>query len=244
MSHEAEIIRAQVRKLESWCGLTLGFDPLEHLERNTAVLGDIERAVADVPFFRKKRFASVAELGAYRVVLYCLIRLLRPRVFIETGVLHGLTSLFLLQALADNGGGRLVSVDLPSYFETGPANQDGFTDTLPPQAGPGWVVPQRLRGQWDLRLGSSRELLPGIVAACAGEPAIFLHDSDHTHENMHWELSHAWQGLDGLQVIVADNVDFNTAFFDFAHAAGRPPMTFLDTDGRLRFGMLEKGAVG
>jgi hypothetical protein len=238
-----EIIRAQVRKLERWIGLDLGFDPIAHLDAETTVLADIEDAVADEPFFRTKRFGSVEELGAYRIVMYCLIRLLRPQVFVETGVLHGLTSLFLLQALSENGCGRLVSVDLPSFFETGPANQDGFTDTLPPDRQPGWVVPQRLHGLWDLRLGSSRDILPEVAEECSGQSVVFLHDSDHTHENMTWELAFAWEHFHGLQMAVADNVDFNTAFFDFTHSLGRPPMTFLDTDGRLRFGMVRRPQV-
>jgi hypothetical protein len=60
---------------------------------------------------------------------------------------------------------------------------------------------------------------------------------------MTWELAFAWEHFHGLQMAVADNVDFNTAFFDFTHSLGRPPMTFLDTDGRLRFGMVRRPQV-
>lgn len=234
------MIQGQVSKLEKWCGNELGFDPVRHIDENTLLLKDIEAAVADVSFFRKKKFVSSAELGTYRVVLYALIRLMKPDVFIETGVLHGLTSMFLLQALADNGHGKLVSIDLPSYFESGPSNEDGFDDTLPPGKEPGWIIPERLHSRWDLRIGSSQEHLPGIGAECAGKSTIFLHDSDHTMENMLWELDCAWNGLDSLQMLVADNIDFNTAFFDFAYQVHEMPYTFLDTSGTLRFGIIRK----
>ena len=42
-----------------------------------------------------------------------------------------------LYALHRKRSGTLISIDLPSYFETGPANRDGFDDTLPPEKEPG-----------------------------------------------------------------------------------------------------------
>ncbi|MDQ7834258.1 MAG: class I SAM-dependent methyltransferase [Humidesulfovibrio sp.] len=234
------MIHEQVHKLEQWSGNNLGFDPVRHLNESTRLLQDIGTAVADVPFFIKKKFASVEELGTYRLVLYCMVRLFKPAVFIETGVLHGLTSMFILQALSENQHGKLISIDLPSYFETGPSNQDGFTDTLPPGLEPGWIIPERMRTIWDLRLGSSREQLPGVVQECAGKSTIFLHDSDHTSENMLWEFECTWTGLDALQMIVSDNVNVNTAFFDFAYKVDRIALAFPDTDGTLRFGIIPR----
>lgn len=234
------MIKGQIQRLEEWSGQKLGFDPVSYLNTSTSILRDIEAAVAGVPFFKKKHFKSVEELGTYRLVLYCIVRLFRPQVFIETGVLHGLTSLFLLQALSDNSHGKLVSVDLPSYFETGPANLDGFKDTLPPGKEPGWVIPERLHGFWDLRVGSSQEHLLQIAQESCGKSTIFLHDSDHSHNNMMWEFGCAWSNIDTLQMIIADNVDFNTAFFDFACSVRRFPLTFLDSDGTLRFGIIPK----
>lgn len=46
-------------------------------------------------------------------VLYALVRILQPRVAIETGVAEGVSSAFFLQALEDNGDGQLYSIDLP-----------------------------------------------------------------------------------------------------------------------------------
>ncbi len=112
------------------------------------------------------------------------MRELRPAVFIETGVLHGMLSAFVLEAMRVNGHGRLISIDLPSYPESGPANVDGYQGMLPPGRQPGWLVPDELRDRWDLRLGRSLELLPAAIADAAGELDVFLHDSDHTHETM------------------------------------------------------------
>src|SRR5947208_313273 len=45
--------------------------------------------------------------------LYAVLRKLRPRVAVETGVCNGVSTAFLLLALAENGAGELHSIDLP-----------------------------------------------------------------------------------------------------------------------------------
>ena len=125
------------------------------------LLGRIEAELASEPTWETKRFGTVWDMRLYRIGLYAIVREMRPEVFVETGVLHGLTSAFVLEALARNDDGRLLSVDLPSYAETGPANADGYGATLPPGRQPGWTVPGDLRDRWDLHLGASLERRPG-----------------------------------------------------------------------------------
>lgn len=52
------------------------------------------------------------DAGLVRAV-WSLIRHLRAEWVVETGVAHGFTSRFILQALASNRAGRLWSIDLP-----------------------------------------------------------------------------------------------------------------------------------
>ncbi|MEM4483260.1 MAG: hypothetical protein QXS19_05035 [Candidatus Methanomethylicia archaeon] len=47
-------------------------------------------------------------------LLYCLIRLIRPAIVVETGVASGIFSLSILQALNCNDYGHLYSIDLPN----------------------------------------------------------------------------------------------------------------------------------
>jgi len=185
-----------------------------------------EEIVADEPAFETKRFHSVWQLRLYRVWVYCLVRALRPRVFVETGVLHGMTSAVVLEALRVNGdGGRLISIDLPSYAESGPANVDGYTGVLPPGREPGWLVPVSLRGHWELLLGPSLEVLPRVLEQ---ERAIdvFLHDSDHTHETMSGEFALAWPALREGGALIADDSTDNTAFAELCARVGRSPLLF------------------
>jgi Methyltransferase domain len=86
-------------------------------------------------------------------VAWCLARHLRPKRIVETGVARGLTTRVLLEALERNGRGRLWSIDLPPLLERGLAQETGA------------AVPERLHERWTLLRGSSRKLLPDLVAA-------------------------------------------------------------------------------
>jgi predicted O-methyltransferase YrrM len=47
-------------------------------------------------------------------IIYTIIRCLKPRIVIETGVANGASSTFILSALEKNNLGKLYSIDLPS----------------------------------------------------------------------------------------------------------------------------------
>lgn len=185
-----------------------------------------ERIVADAPSFERKHFDSIWQLRFYRIWVYALVRDLRPSVVIETGVLHGMLSAFILEAMRVNEHGRLISIDLPSFPETGPANVDGYQGMLPPGREPGWLVPDELRERWDLRLGPSLELLPGVIEETAGELDVFLHDSDHTYETMRGEFALAWPALNPGGALIADDSTDNTAFAELCATAGLQPLLF------------------
>lgn len=202
-----------------------------------------EQIVAGEPTFATKRFDSIWQLRLYRVWVYCLVRALRPSVFVETGVLHGMTSAFVLEAMRVNEHGRLISIDLPSYAETGPANVDGYTGTLPPGREPGWLVPDALRARWELRLGPSLEVLPSVLEE-VGELDVFLHDSDHTHETMSGEFALAWPRLREGGALIADDSTDNTAFAELCARVGREPLLFPNPNEQphdeLRCGLIVK----
>lgn len=129
---------------------------------------------------------------------YAVCRALQPEIVVETGVAYGVTSAYILQALAENGEGRLLSIDLP------PLSRDS-------EAHVGVLVPEGLRKRWSLRVGSARKLLPALLAETGGFD-VFLHDSLHTYAHMKWELESALSVLRPGGVIIADDIEGNRAF--------------------------------
>src|SRR5919197_1573260 len=95
-------------------------------------------------------------------LLYLAVRALRPELVVETGPFNGTASAFLLQALEDNGTGRLLSFDLPNAA-------DALNVPLPAGREPGWLVPDRLRHRYELVLGDVRTTLRSRLEA---EPSL------------------------------------------------------------------------
>jgi predicted O-methyltransferase YrrM len=129
--------------------------------------------------------------------LYLICRALTPSVVIETGVAYGMSSAFILHALAVNGRGTLHSIDLPLPGED-------FHKLF------GALVPETLRDRWQMHLGSSQRELPTMVRI---QPVdLFVHDSLHTYKNMRREFEAAWPHIRAGGILLSDDVEGNTAF--------------------------------
>lgn len=205
------------------------------------LIDDIESAVKDEEFFETKKFNSIFDLRLYRILLYLIIRSKKPECIIETGVLHGLTTEFLLSALQKNEFGNLISIDMPSYYGLPPANNDGFNFTLLPNKEPGWIVNKKYHKRWKLYLGKSIEVLPKIFPL---KMDMFIHDSEHTYETMLFELNFAWKYLENGGILICDNINANTSFFDFCRRIGKVPFIIRyeidDFNSGIRFGIIKK----
>ena len=165
---------------------------------------------------------------SWPVVLYYIIRKLKPKIFVETGVWHGLSSVYILSAIKKNGKGKLISVDLPALASSGGFDEINPFDSgdhiqLPEGKDPGWIVPNYLKENWTLRLGESKKLLPEIFSS--NQVDIFLHDSDHSVSNMDFEFNLAYESLD-KGYIFADNIHWNSSFNNFCKAHNLPPYSY------------------
>ena len=186
------------------------------LVQNDGFLESLNRIIADVPSFHGKQFKHVAELHVYRSLLYLFTRTTSPSVFVETGVLNGFSSAFILLAMEHNAKGKLISIDLPS---TDPEILSQGTGELPAGKRTGWVIPDWLQTRHDLRLGPAQALLPKVLAE-VGAVDVFLHDSDHSYTHMMFEMSLAWHFVRPGGWILADNIEQNQSFADFVRATG------------------------
>jgi predicted O-methyltransferase YrrM len=158
--------------------------------------------------------------------LYELLRDLRPAVAVETGVCNGVSTAFLLKALEDNGEGELYSIDLPEVageeYAAGTFWDGKGGAVIPPGKEPGWMVPRDLRERWHFILGRSQDELPPLLERVGGID-FFMHDSEHSYECMSFEFATAWSALRPGGVLVADDVDVNSAWDEFTREVGREP---------------------
>jgi predicted O-methyltransferase YrrM len=158
--------------------------------------------------------------------LYQLLRELQPETGVETGVCNGVSTAFVLLAMEDNRKGVLHSIDLPEIageeYEEGTFWDGKGGAVIPPGKEPGWMVPPGLRERWRLVLGRSQDELPPLLER-VGEIDFFMHDSEHSYECMSFEFSAAWPALRDGGVLVADDVNVNTAWDEFTRAVDREP---------------------
>jgi hypothetical protein len=133
--------------------------------------------------------------------IWCLTRHLKPKNVVETGVAHGVTSRFVLEALARNKAGHLWSIDLPPI--------ERFW-----QSQIGVAVGHRHADRWSYIKGSSRLRLPKLLSQL-GQIELFIHDSMHSEHNVRFELDRAWAALRPGDALVVDDIDANWGFRSF-----------------------------
>ena len=162
------------------------------------------------------------------IAYYVICRILKPDKIVETGVQSGLSSSFLLQAMKENSKGSLYSVDLPD---------EKLLEAIPSEARlgrkSGWVVPEELGKNWKLLTGKSSDKLPALLDDLKTVD-IFIHDSDHSFENMYWEFNTAWPYLAKNGMLLSDDIELNNAFDKFASEIKGSPVRLTHTIGGIR----------
>ncbi len=138
---------------------------------------------------------------------YVACRAVCPETVVETGVAYGVTTTFVLKALEINGRGHLYSIDLPPLG----AGADNSV---------GRLVPEHLRSRWTLQRGSSRRVLPPLLARL-GKVDVFIHDSLHTFQNMRSEFAAVQRHRADPFVLIADDIELNRAFEEYLEHGGR-----------------------
>ncbi|MBI4576889.1 MAG: class I SAM-dependent methyltransferase [Planctomycetes bacterium] len=178
--------------------------------------------------FAMERLDTVDWCAFQRVLLYALIRRRRPARVVETGVLYGGNTAFMLDALHQNGEGQLVSIDLPAARirpeDCSRHSSVGDLEDLPPGLRPGFLVPDYLRGRWTFIEGDSLKTLGAVPRPYS----LFCHDSEHSHDFVRRELGLARSGLSPDGVLVADDVDWSNGFAEFCVTNRLHPLYLTD----------------
>jgi len=230
---ESEVLLAERIEREFVDGLLGGRGPFDRYCREVEASGLLEHLQAGYEEFwgiiERSSGYNTGRLGDEEGMrLYTLVRELQPETVVETGVCNGFSTAFLLLGLDRNGVGELHSLDLPDVvgevYDPGTFWEGKRGAAIPPGKEPGWVIPDELRGRWQLVLGRSQEELPRLVERL-GTFDFFMHDSEHSYECMRFEFETAWPALRDGGVLVADDWDWNDAFMELAQETQRTPVT-------------------
>ena len=176
--------------------------------------------------FRHESLDSVDWFGIQRILLYVLVRMRKPEVFVETGVFYGGNTAFILNALRRNGKGHLYSFDLAAN-EIQDLNRHhlvGDSEIIPAGLDVGFMVHENLKKAWTLIRGHSHQTLPLFEK----QIDIFMHDSDHAHNFVLREFEIIWPKLRENAVILADDLNWANAFFQVCVERRLLPLIITD----------------
>jgi predicted O-methyltransferase YrrM len=167
--------------------------------------------------------------------LYWIVRRFKPKTILQTGVSNGLSSAFMMLALAKNGAdGTLHVVDVPAIFNAADPNwtRSGqvFGFVIPEGKTSGWMVPDIYRDRFDVQTGDAKVLLPQLVDRLASVD-MFYHDSDHSYNHMAFEFEQAKRKLAPTSVVVADDISWNASLWDFADKYRLPSYNYCGSMG-------------
>lgn len=206
-------LECNIEKFSSKFNFKTNLNYLKDLEEDSKFLNKINEKIRSNMFFNKREFNSIYDFSVYRNFLYLIIRYIKPKKVVETGVLHGLTTAWILKALEDNKMGKLISIDLkrsdwPKYFKNkkmGPGYQ--FDMDFPEEEDAGWIVPDYLKNKWKLNYGPSSMYIKKIKNI-----DLFIHDSDHSYKNVKFEVETVLKNNKSSFVVI-DNCNWNSYIF-------------------------------
>lgn len=204
-----------VSRAFEWLGLPEAADYLPQYE---AVAMELESAYETARISKPLAWAVEANTSA---LLYCLVRTLKPKRVLETGIANGHSSYLLLSALShNNSGGTLTSVDISRDV--------------------GALVPEGLRQNWHrLFLDTDSPSLTYLLDLV--EPLrpidVFLHDGDHRFPGQLLDYATAAAILRPGGLVLSDDVHMTTAWLVAAERNILPERRLIMVDGRKAFGL-------
>lgn len=217
-----DILDISIRKICFLYNLPYRKSTFEELINNKILINNLNKNIQTNNIFRTREFKSIYQFYVYRNLLYYFIRETKPEIIIETGVLHGLTTSWILQALNDNKCGKLISIDLPRRdwdLYMGPRAFGPGAELEQEELGnqtPGWIIPKNLKNNWELFLGPS-EIEMEKICNDIEKVDLFIHDSDHSYKTMKFECDFIANKYQDANIVIDD---FNLNNYTFQLLAG------------------------
>lgn len=147
-----------------------------------------------------------------------LIKLIRPKCVVETGVANGFSTRQILESFKEFElfDSQLFSFDVnPKVFSVELERNPQFNKVI---------------------IDSASSFISAMHEI--GSIDLFYHDSDHSYENQLLEYEAAWRLLSHDGVLISDDVNWSNAFLDFCKTVNRIPL--LLSDSRKFCGVISK----
>lgn len=215
-------------------------DYYEEISADAEFLAGINERLRDVrrdygftkAIFARDTIESADWFAFERILIYVLLRHLKPDAVLETGVYYGGNTSFLLAALHRNEKGKLVSIDLPdsAIRKAPPENTTerhplvGDSELYEAVLKPGFIIPDYLKKRWEFVEGDSLAVIP----TRSEQFDVYLHDSDHSMGFLTAELAAAWPRLSPQATVIVDDIDWSNAFFALCVTHQLSPVLFTD----------------
>ena len=145
--------------------------------------------------------------GGHYLLLYFLVRRLKPSVVVETGVASGFSTQAILKGMQINGKGKLYSSDFPIFRVKNPEKYIGI------------LVDEDLKKDWKLFIEGDRISLPKICNE-VNEIDIFHYDSDKSYKGREFAFKTISPKMRKDSLIIFDDIHNNSHFFDYVKKNG------------------------
>jgi hypothetical protein len=215
--YTAEMVRKLLTRVREQLISFQSEDPLPWLLRECSSLKDycegIDKALWEEVFVKCRTLQACADEklktldfdlggGGNYPLLYFLVRFMRPRTVVETGVAAGFSSNAILSALKENGEGRLYSSDFPYFRIENPEKYIGF------------VVDEELKLNWTCLKRGDRSNLPQILSYI-DKIDLFHYDSDKSYSGRAWAMNVVMPRMRKGGAVVMDDLNDNSFFEEF-----------------------------
>lgn len=131
--------------------------------------------------------------------VYAFAKYYKPDIIVEVGTYAGGTAVGWSKALVENEKGRLICID-----------NDSYTAGIYPEITKKNIQNTGLKeNRFDLRCGSSAEIVPKVAQELKGQVDIYLVDGDHRYEGALADIENGLPMLKSGGFILVHDVDVN-----------------------------------
>jgi predicted O-methyltransferase YrrM len=174
------------------------------------ILLDVQSIETEAKYKLSKLHVSLGGGGNY-ILLYFLVRKVKPIIVVETGVAAGWSSLAILRALKKNGKGKLYSSDFPYFRLESPTQYIGYL-----------AKNEINKIDWFLDIRGDDLAIPEILKRIGNNNIDLIHyDSDKSFSGRNTVFKNLFPKINNKTIIIFDDIQDNLHFKNLIERTGK-----------------------